>query len=151
MQTIEINALLATATASLGLLTKHPGVSLLIPSGMLDQALGDERFLALRRNSDKLFPFVRLSLTPALLQYVNDNCIYKVEADPHALAPENRDTTNQFNRRYYLELLPTGRLLVKYQQILGSRILADLDEAQLAALLDHLKIVLGEAATAAGV
>lgn len=151
MQSIEINALLATATASLGLLTQHHGISLSVPAGMLEQVLGEERFLAMRRNSDKTFPYVRLSLTPELAKFVNENCIYKVNEDTTFHLANDPGNVARFTKSYYLELLENGRLLVKYQQILGSRILADLDEAQLAALLARLKIVLGEAADAAGV
>lgn len=151
MQPVEINALLATATASLGLLTKHPGIYLSVPGTLLEQLLGAERFLAMRRNSDKMFPFVRLDLTSELAKFVNENCIYKVNEDTLCHLAKDPGNAARFNKSYYLEILENGRLLLKYQPILGSRILADLDEAQFAALLARLKLVLDEAAAAAGV
>lgn len=67
-----------------------------------------------------------LELTPAFLAAVSSSAIYPVDADT-------------FSSKYYVQFIPSvGRVYVKYQSIIGSRLVATLDEAQQTTLFNRL-------------
>lgn len=127
----EIEALLTTAFVSLGLKTAHAGLNLHIA---LDRVLDPDLRTTVQKKSDTLFPYFRLRTTQALYDYINENCIYKLGRPD--LIPTGHHSAGE---HYYLELLENGRLFVRYQQIIGNRLLGTLSEERMQALCERLK------------